>query len=85
MCLAQPYMDLCAVPKSFRLLSCVIFRQSNPDISHYMNQTNITGNYAKLEQVYIQKVLNISKDIGFSYVVWQEVFDNGVVVSSKLC
>jgi len=46
-----------------------------------MNQTNITGNYAKLEEVYVQKILNISKDVGFSYVVWQEVFDNGVVVS----
>ena len=45
-----------------------------------MNKTNITGDYSKLEQVYIQRILDISKEIGFSYVVWQEVFDNGVVV-----
>ena len=56
------------------------FRKSNPDITHYMAQANITGDYSKLEQIYVQNVLNISKDVGFSYVVWQEVFDNGVVV-----
>jgi len=46
-----------------------------------MKEKNITGNYAKLEEVYIQKVLEISEKIGFSYIVWQEVFDNGVKVS----
>ena len=48
-----------------------------------MKQMNITGNYAKLEEIYIQKILNISKNIGFSYAVWQEVFDNGVVVCRR--
>ena len=54
---------------------------SNPDVTNYMKMMNITGNYAKLEQLYIQKIINISNDIGFSYLVWQEVFDNGVMVS----
>lgn len=46
-----------------------------------MVKNNITGKYAKLEEVYIQKILELSEKIGFSYIVWQEVFDNGVQVS----
>ena len=45
-----------------------------------MQAANITGNYPKLEQYYIQKVINISNEAGFSYIVWQEVIDNGVEV-----
>ena len=55
-------------------------RKSNPDITKWMTANNISGDYAKLEQVYIQQVLDISKEIGYSYVVWQEVVDNGVKV-----
>merc|ERR1739838_183994 len=52
--------------------------KSNPEISKFMQAANITGNYPKLEQYYIQKVINISNEAGFSYIVWQEVIDNGV-------
>ncbi|XP_076801117.1 beta-hexosaminidase subunit beta-like [Clavelina lepadiformis] len=52
--------------------------QSNPDINNYMKNLNITGKYNELEQIYVQKVLNISGLIGFSYIVWQEVVDNQV-------
>lgn len=45
-----------------------------------MADNNITGQYAKLEQVYIQQVIDISETIGYSYIVWQEVVDNGVKV-----
>ena len=55
---------------------------SNPDITAYMKSAGIAGNYAKLEEIYVQQVLNISGNIGFSYIVWQEVFDNGVKVST---
>lgn len=34
-------------------------RQSNPNITAYMAQHNITGDYSKLEQVYITKLLDI--------------------------
>lgn len=44
-----------------------------------MKQKNITT-YAQLEQYYIQKVIGICEDIGYSYTVWQEVVDNGVKV-----
>ena len=45
-----------------------------------MKEKNISGNYAKLEEYHVQKVINISNEVGFSYIVWQEVFDNGVQV-----
>lgn len=51
---------------------------TNPDITAWMAKNNITGDYAKLEQYYIQKVINISNEVGFSYIVWQEVIDNGI-------
>ena len=41
---------------------------------------NIAGDYAKLEEFHIQKVINISEQVGFNYIVWQEVIDNGVQV-----
>jgi len=49
-----------------------------------MKSMNITGDYSKLEQIYIQKIINISNEIGFSYLVWQEVFDNNVMVSGTV-
>jgi len=52
--------------------------KSNPDIAAWMKQMNITGDYAKLEEFHIQKVINISEQVGFNYIVWQEVIDNGV-------
>jgi len=52
--------------------------KSNPNITAWMKEKNISGNYAKLEEYHVQKVINISNEVGFSYIVWQEVFDNGV-------
>nr|XP_026690051.1 beta-hexosaminidase subunit alpha [Ciona intestinalis] len=56
--------------------------QSNPAINNWMKSHNMTGDYKKLEQVYIQQVLDISAAIGYSYIVWQEVVDNGVKVKA---
>lgn len=55
-------------------------RKSNPDITEWMAKNNISGNYPELEQVYIQRVIDISGRIGFKEIVWQEVVDNGVKV-----
>ena len=54
-------------------------RKSNPDITKWMQIHNISS-YAQLEQVYVQQVIDISDNIGYSYIVWQEVIDNGVKV-----
>ena len=59
-------------------------RQSNPDITEFMSRLNITGDYSKLESLYISKLLEIvsSFKTNNGYIVWQEVFDNGVTVKN---
>ena len=50
--------------------------QSNPDIQQWMQESSYT-NYARFEEYYIGKLLELVQQLGKSYVVWQEVFDNG--------
>ena len=49
-----------------------------------MRKWNITGDYHKLESVYIKKLLDIVSSFPTKngYIVWQEVFDNGVEVKN---
>jgi len=58
--------------------------RSNPEISEFMSKWNLTGDYHKLESIYIQKLLDIisSYPTKNGYIVWQEVFDNGVQVKN---
>ncbi|ROT62925.1 Beta-hexosaminidase subunit beta [Penaeus vannamei] len=58
-------------------------RESNPAITQFMAEHNITGNYSKLEEIYITKLLDIVANLPTKngYLVWQEVFDNGVEVA----
>ncbi|KOC61341.1 Beta-hexosaminidase subunit beta, partial [Habropoda laboriosa] len=53
---------------------------SNPEITAYMKRRNITKNYEVLESEYIGNVLQITKSLQASTIVWQEVFENGVVL-----
>jgi len=52
--------------------------KSNPDINSFMAKRNISGNYGKLEEIYMQKVVDIVSELKKSNIIWQEVFDNGV-------
>jgi len=45
-----------------------------------MEARNITGNFKKLEEIYIQRVIEIASNLSANSVVWQEVFDNGVIL-----
>jgi len=58
--------------------------QSNPEITEFMSKWNMTGDYHKLESIYIKKLLEIisSYPTKNGYIVWQEVFDNGVQVKN---
>nr|XP_027229443.1 beta-hexosaminidase subunit alpha-like [Penaeus vannamei] len=57
--------------------------KSNPNITQFMAQHNITGDYSKLEEVYVKKLLDIVANLPTKngYFVWQEVFDNGVDIA----
>ena len=57
-----------------------IFRASNPDVRKFMEAQNITGDFKKLEEIYIQRIIEIASNLSANTVVWQEVFDNGVVM-----
>ncbi|XP_030433262.1 beta-hexosaminidase subunit alpha isoform X2 [Gopherus evgoodei] len=54
--------------------------RSNPEIQAFMQWMGFGQDYTKLESFYIQRLLNIISSYGKGYVVWQEVFDNGVKV-----
>ena len=46
---------------------------SNPKINEFMNKHRMGTDYAKLESFYIQKLLDMVKELRKSYIVWQEV------------
>uniref|UniRef100_A0A672MCD2 Beta-hexosaminidase n=1 Tax=Sinocyclocheilus grahami TaxID=75366 RepID=A0A672MCD2_SINGR len=54
--------------------------ESNPDIQRFMVQQGFGTDYSKLESFYIQRLLDIVAATKKGYMVWQEVFDNGVKV-----
>uniref|UniRef100_A0A3Q0R266 Beta-hexosaminidase n=1 Tax=Amphilophus citrinellus TaxID=61819 RepID=A0A3Q0R266_AMPCI len=52
--------------------------KSNPDIQKFMEQQQFGEDYSKLESFYIQRLLDIVSTTQKGYLIWQEVFDNGV-------
>lgn len=58
--------------------------KSNPDILDFMKAQGFGSDFTKLEEYYIQKVVNIvNQDLKKTTLVWQEVFDDGKVELDK--
>uniref|UniRef100_A0A8C6XIS3 Beta-hexosaminidase n=1 Tax=Naja naja TaxID=35670 RepID=A0A8C6XIS3_NAJNA len=55
--------------------------RSNPEIQAFMQKMKFGQDYKKLESFYIQRLLDIVASYKKGYMVWQEVFDNGVKVN----
>lgn len=55
--------------------------ESSRRIKEHMSKNNITS-YPQLEEVYIQRIVDIVKQLKRKSIVWQEVFQNGVTLTS---
>nr|CAG4644087.1 EOG090X08TI [Lepidurus arcticus] len=55
---------------------------SNPVLQEFMAEQGLGEDYSRLEQLYMQKLLDIMGTLNTSYVVWQEVIDNNVTLKS---
>jgi hexosaminidase len=58
---------------------------SNPNITAFMDEMGFGSNYNLLESYYITRLLGVLETLSTnnSYVVWQEIFDNGVAISDS--
>jgi hexosaminidase len=54
---------------------------SNPSIQKYMKANNLTS-FADLETLFEQRLLDLLNKQGRSYIVWQEIFDNGAKIAA---
>ncbi|XP_037273904.1 beta-hexosaminidase subunit alpha isoform X2 [Rhipicephalus microplus] len=54
---------------------------SNPNVTSFMRQMGFPRRFDKLEDYYIQRLLEIVKVLRKSCMVWQEVFDNKVQIT----
>ncbi|XP_065335395.1 beta-hexosaminidase subunit beta-like [Cloeon dipterum] len=50
---------------------------TNQAINDYMASIGIAGNYQRLEGVYVDRAIEIVRNLNMKPMVWQEVFDNG--------
>jgi N-acetyl-beta-hexosaminidase len=48
-----------------------------------MKEQNLSSNYRSLEQYYMAKVIKSVEEMGANAIVWQDVFDNGMVLNNK--
>ncbi|XP_077491567.1 beta-hexosaminidase subunit alpha-like isoform X2 [Amblyomma americanum] len=53
---------------------------SNPNVTSFMRKMGFPMRFDKLEEYYIQRLLEIIQALRKSYMVWQEVFDNKVQI-----
>lgn len=55
-----------------------LFRESNEEINNFMEQLNITRDYAALESYFTHRVLDIVKGFNKTSIIWEDLIENGV-------
>ncbi|XP_033125155.1 beta-hexosaminidase subunit beta-like isoform X2 [Anneissia japonica] len=58
--------------------------KSNSAITAFMKEKGFNDDYAKLEEYYLQNLLEIMSELKAGYMVWQEVIDNGVKIGDDI-
>ena len=61
---------------ALNLSVCDSIRASNPEIISFMKSQGWAQDFARLEQFYMQRFINVTQDVtkgGMRYLVWQEV------------
>lgn len=51
------------------------------EINDFMEQRNITGDYAALEAYFVSRVLDIVASFNRTPVIWEDLIENGVGVN----
>lgn len=60
-------------------------RASNVQVQKFMSDRGWTGDFSKLEQYFMQRLINVTAEATkdeMKYIVWQEVIDNNVTLPS---
>eukprot|EP00916_Digyalum_oweni_P025716 GHVL01042331.1.p1 GENE.GHVL01042331.1~~GHVL01042331.1.p1 ORF type:complete len:607 (+),score=56.62 GHVL01042331.1:128-1948(+) len=57
--------------------------QSSPNITEFMEEKGFNGSYAKLEEYYVSRALDVIGGTGKNVIMWQDPIDNGVTVNKS--
>lgn len=68
-----------AAPQSSQTAETLNALQSNPGVLEYMKRAGLKD-MAALEAAFEERVLSLASAAGRSYIIWQDVVDNGVKV-----
>lgn len=58
-------------------------RETNADVKSFMDELNISGNYAALESYFLQQLFEIADNLNRTAIIWEDMFENGVEINSN--
>jgi hexosaminidase len=60
----------------------ILHRKRNPDVKAFMSDNNISS-YEQLANYFFQNVISLLDSLNSKYLVWEEVFLNGVTLPNN--
>ena len=57
--------------------------ENNENITAWMKEHNITGDYEKLEDYYEKRLISIVDSLNKNYIVWEEIFNHHLDIKPK--